>query len=52
MGVFGNQPWESDLASDWYAGLFQKQSLQNTLEKHLIWMLEIILKRCERLLHY
>jgi Domain of unknown function (DUF4259) len=35
MGVWGYQPWESDMASDWYANLFQNTNLAENVRKTL-----------------
>jgi hypothetical protein len=35
MGVWGYKPWESDLASDWYADLFQKTKIAKYVRETL-----------------
>ena len=35
MGMWGREPWEDDLAADWFAELFQKTRLAERVEKTL-----------------
>jgi hypothetical protein len=35
MGTWGFEPWESDLAADWYAKMFEKTKLDGFVEKTL-----------------